>query len=251
MPKGRHAQAYHTICRLELWTVPRNRRAMLASEIVMFMQQFCGVNVIAYYSSRIFSDSGFSDQSALAASLGFGVINFFFAIPAMYTIDTFGRRSLLLSIFPFMALFLLFTGFSLWVPSANARVACIALGIYLFGVVYSPPCPFYMRTIGISLATATMWFFNGLLSITWPSLQRAFKPQGAFGWYAARNIIGWVLVLLFMPETKGETLEELDQIFSVPTSVRAAYVLRQIPCFFKRYLLRQDIQPEQLYATEE
>ncbi|KAL5386031.1 hypothetical protein DPSP01_004463 [Paraphaeosphaeria sporulosa] len=115
-----------------------------------------------------------------------------------------------------------------------------------------------------------MWFFNGLLSITWPSLQRAFKPQGAFGWYAARNIIGWVLVLLFMPascvvicmlsagladavlqETKGETLEELDQIFSVPTSVRAAYVLRQIPCFFKRYLLRRDIQPEQLYATEE
>ncbi|KAJ4356263.1 uncharacterized protein N0V89_004294 [Didymosphaeria variabile] len=225
---------------------------------------FCGVNVIAYYSSSIFSNSGFSDQSALAASLGFGVINFLFAIPAMYTIDTFGRRNLLLITFPLMALFLLFTGFSFWIPpTTDARVSCIALGIYLFGVVYSPgegPVPFtysaeayplYMRTLGMSLATATTWFFNALLSITWPSLQRAFKPQGAFGWYAAWNIIGWILVLLFMPETKGKTLEELDQVFSVPTSVHAAYGLRQIPYFLKKYIFRQDIQPEQLYETEE
>jgi MFS family permease len=240
------------------------------------------VNVIAYYSSSIFSDSGFSDQSALAASLGFGVINFLFAIPAMYTIDTFGRRNLLLSTFPLMALSLLFTGFSFWIPTTNTRVACIALGIYLFGVMYSPgegPVPFtysaeayplYMRTLGMSLATATTWFFNAVLSITWPSLQRAFKPQGAFGWYAAWNVIGWVLVLLFMPvscavadsygkriandvsqETKGKTLEELDHVFSVPTSVHAAYGLRQIPYFFKRYIFRQDVQPEQLYETEE
>jgi MFS family permease len=68
----------------ELIRVPRNRRAMQASEIVMFMQQFCGVNVIAYYSSSIFEQSGFSVISALAASLGFGIINFLFAIPAMY-----------------------------------------------------------------------------------------------------------------------------------------------------------------------
>lgn len=45
---------------------------MIASEVVMFMQQFCGVNVIAYYSSEIFLDANFSETSALAASLGFG-----------------------------------------------------------------------------------------------------------------------------------------------------------------------------------
>jgi sugar porter (SP) family MFS transporter len=197
----------------ELVRVPRNRRAMQASEIVMFMQQFCGVNVIAYYSSSIFEQSGFSTISALAASLGFGVINFLFAIPAIYTIDTFGRRNLLLTTFPLMALFLLFTGFSFWIPESNstARVGCIALGIYLFGIVYSPgegPVPFtysaeayplYVRDLGMSLATATTWFFNAVLSITWPSLLAAFKPQGAFGWYAAWNIIGWWLVLLFLP----------------------------------------------------
>lgn len=247
----------------ELWTVPRNRRAMVASEIVMFMQQFCGVNVIAYYSSSIFKDSGFNNQSALAASLGFGIINFLFALPAVYTIDTFGRRNLLLTTFPLMSIFLLFTGFSFYIPEGTtARVACIALGIYLFGVVYSPgegPVPFtysaeayplYVRTIGMSLATATTWFFNFILSITWPSLLTAFKPQGAFGWYAAWNIVGWILVLLFLPETKGKTLEELDQVFSVPTRTHAAYGIRQVGYFFNRYILWRKVKPVTLHDHE-
>ena len=251
---------------LELVKIPRNRRAMMASEIVMFMQQFCGVNIIAYYSSQIFLDGGFSPISALSSSLGFGLVNWLFAIPAVYTIDTFGRRNLLLTTFPLMSLCLFFTGFSFWIPEKTmhtARVACISLGIYLFGVVYSPgegPVPFtysaeayplYIRTVGMSLATATTWFFNFVLSITWPSLQAAFTTQGAFSWYAGWNIVGFFLVLLFLPETKGKTLEELDQVFSVPTHIHAAYGLRQIPYFFKRYLLRQHAEPERLYDNDD
>jgi MFS family permease len=189
-----------------------------------------------------------------------------FAIPAIYTIDTFGRRNLLLTTFPLMSLFLLFTGFSFWIPasesSSTSRVSCIALGIYLFGIVYSPgegPVPFtysaeayplYVRTIGMSLATATTWFFNGVLGVTWPSLQRGLKPQGAFGFYAAWNVVGWWGVLLFLPETKGKTLEELDQVFSVPTRVHAAYGLRQIPYFFRRYVLRRKVAPEDLFERQ-
>jgi MFS family permease len=71
---------------------PRTRRAMLASQVVMILQQFCGINVIAYYSSTIFTSSGFTEYNALLASLGFGCVNFLFAIPATLTIDTFGRR---------------------------------------------------------------------------------------------------------------------------------------------------------------
>ncbi|MCJ1280731.1 hypothetical protein MMC26_000048 [Xylographa opegraphella] len=249
----------------ELITIPRNRRALIGSEIVMFMQQFCGVNVIAYYSSQIFVDAQFTEVSALAASLGFGIINFVFAIPAIYTIDTFGRRNLLLTTFPLMSLFLFFTGFSFLIPEATmhtARIACIALGIYLFGVVYSPgegPVPFtysaeayplYIRPLGMSLATATTWFFNFVLSITWPSLETAFTTTGAFCWYAAWNIVGFFAVLFFLPETKGKTLEELDQVFGMPTHAHAAYGARQIPYFFKRYILRQRIEPERLYEKE-
>jgi len=181
--------------------------------------------VIAYYSSSIFVDSGFEETSALGASLGFGVNNSLFAIPAVYTIDTFGRRNLLLTNFPLMALFLLLTGFSFFIPletHRTARVACIALAIYLFGIMYSPgegPVPFmyfaeayplYVRAYGMSLAPATLWFFNFVLSITWLSLLAALTSQGGFGLYVAWNIIGSVLVLLFLPETNGLSLEELD-----------------------------------------
>lgn len=61
-----------------------------------------------------------------------------------------------------------------------------------------------------------------------------------------------MLVLLFMPETKGKTLEELDQVFSVPTRLHAAWGLRQVPYFFKRYIFRQtDLKPEVLYEKED
>lgn len=64
----------------ELFTHGRNRRALTASVITMFLQQFCGVNVTAYYSSSILSKHAyFTNRSALLVSMGFGIINFLFA----------------------------------------------------------------------------------------------------------------------------------------------------------------------------
>lgn len=243
----------------ELFTVRRNRNAVVASEIVMFMQRFCGVNVIAYYSSEVFLAAGLGEVPALAASLGFGVINWLFALPAFFTIDRFGRRPLLLATFPLMALALLFTGFSFWIPEpsspAGAHVACVALGIYLFGTVYSPgagPVPFtysaeayplYLRPLGMSLATATTWFFNFVLSVTWPSMLAAFKPQGAFGWYAGWNVVGFFGVLLLVPETRERTLEELDAVFGVSAGSLVRYGLASLRYFFDRRLFARDVEP--------
>ena len=61
----------------KLFAVPRNRRAAQSAFFVMYMQQFCGVNIIAYYSSQIFRDAGFGAQQALLASLGTGLINWY------------------------------------------------------------------------------------------------------------------------------------------------------------------------------
>lgn len=245
----------------DIFAVGRNRRAFYASQIVMFMQQFCGVNVIAYYSSQIFRDSGFSVTDSIIASLGFGILNFLFAIPAVFTIDTFGRRSLALFTLPFLSITLLFAGFSFWIPGEKARIGCVALGIYLFTIFYSPgmgPVPFtysaeafplHVRDIGMSMATITLWGFNFILSLTWPPLLKAFKPQGAFGYYAAWNMAGFLLVFFFVPETKGLTLEELDNVFEVPTSKFIRYQLENLPLNFKRHVLFQkDLpKPEPLY----
>ncbi|KZZ86643.1 MFS sugar transporter [Ascosphaera apis ARSEF 7405] len=299
LSKGHHYQAYKTLCKLrhdkiqaardlfymytlleaetkmklgqpkivELFTVPRNRRALVASEIVMFMQQFCGVNVIPYYSSEIFLRAKFSEIASLAASFGFGVINWLFAIPAIYTIDTFGRRKLLLFSLPLMSLFLFFAGFSFWIPTDtdahhSAHIGCIALGVYLYGVVYSPgagPVPFtysaeayplYVRAYGMSLATATTWFFNFVLAITWPSMVTAFTEQGAFSFYASWNVVGFFLVLMFVPETKGKTLEELDEVFSMSTTMRVKFASANIKYFVQRHILRRHVSKPKLSNIE-
>ncbi|PVH15862.1 uncharacterized protein CXQ87_003719 [Candidozyma duobushaemuli] len=241
----------------EMFTVRRNRNGALGAWIVMFMQQFCGINVIAYYSSSIFIESNLSEVKAMLASWGFGMINFLFAIPAFYTIDTFGRRNLLLCTFPLMSIFLLVAGFSFLTPDENTegKLAGVATGIYLFAAVYSSgegPVPFtysaeafplYIRDLGMGFATATCWFFNFILAFTWPRLRNAFTVTGAFGFYAAWNIVGWFLVLLFLPETKGLTLEELDSVFGVSLRKHAIYRARQALWCFRVWILREKLKP--------
>ncbi|GEQ70810.1 hypothetical protein JCM33374_g4489 [Metschnikowia sp. JCM 33374] len=250
----------------EMFTIRRNRNGALGAWIVMFMQQFCGINVIAYYSSSIFVESNLSEIKAMLASWGFGMINFLFAIPAFYTIDSFGRRNLLLTTFPLMAVFLLMAGFGFWIPfdtNPHGRLAVITIGIYLFACVYSSgegPVPFtysaeafplYIRDLGMGFATATCWFFNFILAFSWPRMKNAFKPQGAFGWYAGWNIVGFFLVLWFLPETKGLTLEELDEVFDVPLRKHAHYRTKELIFNVRKYLLRQKPKPlPALYAHQ-
>lgn len=102
--------------------------------------------VIAFYSSTVFQQAGASVTGALLASWGFGLVNFLFAWPAIWTIDTFGRRSLLLFTFPQMAWTLLAAGMCFFIPEENtAHLGLIALFIFLFAAFYSPgegPVPF-------------------------------------------------------------------------------------------------------------
>lgn len=245
---------------LEIFRNPRNRRAFYASEIVMFMQQFCGVNAIVYYSSTIFLQGGFTQIDAFGASAGFGALNFVFAFPAFFTIDRFGRRNLLLTTFPLMALFLLGTGFSFYAEDRRLRTGLVATFLYLYVCVYSPgegPVPFTytaeayslsVREYGASCGTATTWLFNFIVALTFPRLLTAFTPQGAFGWYAGWNIVGFFMVLFFLPETKALTLEELDSVFSVPTEKHAKYQWREFVLFLKRNILRKkDARQPPLY----
>ncbi|KAK5278074.1 hypothetical protein LTR40_009615, partial [Exophiala xenobiotica] len=117
---------------IELFTIPRVRRATLASFVVMIAQQMCGINIIAFYSSTVFEQAGATVTASLLASWGFGLVNFVFAWPAIWTIDTFGRRSLLLFTFPQMAWTLLAAGLCYLIPEGSkAHLGLVALFIYL------------------------------------------------------------------------------------------------------------------------
>ncbi|KAK9341954.1 hypothetical protein V1522DRAFT_433013 [Lipomyces starkeyi] len=247
---------------IELFTIPRVRRATLASAIVMLGQQMCGINIIAFYSSTIFAEAGASKLHALLVSWGFGLVNFVFAWPAVRTIDSYGRRTLLLFTFPQMAWTLLAAGFCFYIPESNkAHLGLIAFFVFLFTAFYSPgegPVPFTYsaevfplshREVGMSWAVSTNLFWASVLGITFPRMLAAFGIQGSFGFYAALNVIAFCLIFLFVPETKQRTLEELDFVFAVPVGKHAKYQLaKTLPYWLKRYVLqRRNLELEPLY----
>ncbi|KAH8677713.1 hypothetical protein BX600DRAFT_486027 [Xylariales sp. PMI_506] len=250
---------------IELFTIPRVRRATLASFVVMIAQQLCGINIIAFYSSTVFEQAGTTPFNALLASFGFGLVNFLFAWPAIWTIDTFGRRSLLLFTFPNMAWTLLAAGLCTLIPgTSGAHLGLVALFVYLFCAFYSPgegPVPFTYsaevfplshREVGMAWAVATCLFWAAVLSITFPKILASLGVIGAFCLYAGFNVVGFVMIFLWVPETKQRTLEELDYVFGLPTSAFIKYQFSKVvPYFIQRWIFfKKDAVLEPLYQMD-
>ncbi|KAJ6443394.1 sugar porter (SP) family MFS transporter [Purpureocillium lavendulum] len=249
----------------ELVTVPRLRRAVVASSWIVISQQFSGINIMAFYSSTIFAEAGYSTLNCLLASMGFGIVLFVFAFPAVYTMDTFGRRNLLLVTFPNMAWCLLAAGLCFLMPeSSGARIPLIAFFIYLFTAFYGPGIgplpsiyfseafPLSHREIGAGFTICVNNAVGSALGLTFPSLLAKLGATGAFGLYAGLNMLAFFVIFFIIPETMKRTLEELDYIFGVPTRRHVSYqVGTWLPWFIKRYVLFQhSAKLEPLYKLD-
>ncbi|KAH7159636.1 hypothetical protein B0J13DRAFT_110121 [Dactylonectria estremocensis] len=250
----------------QLFTIPRVRRANLAAFTVMIAQQMCGINIIAFYSTTVFRDAGMSEFKAMLGSFGFGLVNWLFAFPAFWTIDTFGRRTLLLFTFPQMTWTLLAAGLCTLIPmdAGDVRTGFICLFVFMFGMFYSPgegPVPFTYsaevyplshRETGMGFAVATCLFWAAILSTSFPFLLDQLGVVGAFGLYAGFNVVAFIMIFFWVPETKQRTLEELDWVFAVPVRKFASYQLKvALPHWFKRNILWQrHAKKEPLYHFE-
>ncbi|KAF4976768.1 hypothetical protein FZEAL_6601 [Fusarium zealandicum] len=250
----------------QLFTVPRVRRASLAAFTVMIAQQMCGINIIAFYSTTVFKEAGMSEFRAMLGSFGFGAVNWLFSFPAFWTIDTFGRRSLLLFTFPQMTWTLLAAGLCTLLPmdTGDLRTGLVCLFVFLFGAFYSPgegPVPFTYsaevfplshRETGMGFAVATCLFWAAVLGLSFPFILEKFQTVGAFGLYAGFNFVAFFMIFFWVPETKQRTLEELDWVFAVPVRKFASYQLRvAAPHWFKRYVLfNRSAKKEPLYHFE-
>ncbi|KAL2062755.1 hypothetical protein VTL71DRAFT_5827 [Oculimacula yallundae] len=243
----------------DCFRIPRIRRANYGASTVMIAQQMCGINVISFYSSSIFVKAGYTATEALYASLGYGAVQVVFTIPTLFLIDTKGRRKLCLITFPIMCVFLLAAGLSLLNTdrediSRGARIGPVVLFIYLFTIAYSmgegpvafqysaEVFPTIQREQGMAWAVCINNTFAGILSLTFPRMQEVMTPTGAFGFYAGLNLIAWFMIFAFLRETKQLTLEEIDQVFSVPTKTFLGYEMKvQLPYFLKTTFLRKKL----------
>jgi len=200
---------------------PRLRRPLRIAVVLAVLQQITGINTILYYGSIIFTEhSGQSASSAIGANALIGGINFAGTVVALFVIDRVGRKPLLLFASGGMALALgaLVVGLQLGAPGPwllgliMLYVACFAVGLGPgVWVVITEIFPNAVRGRAASLATVALWVACTLISFTFLSLVKAAGLAGAFGLYAILSALTFGFVWRAVPETKGRTLEEIEQ----------------------------------------
>ncbi|KHO01020.1 sugar transporter [Metarhizium album ARSEF 1941] len=239
----------------QLFQRRRLYNAVLSTSTVNLAQQLCG--------GIVFQKAGGAHgtiTNTMAYSLGFGAINFLFALPAVKSIDTLGRRRWLLLTIPFMAAFMLGAGLSDYVKDDTTRNGVTACFLFLFAMAYSPglgPIPFTLasesfplthREAGTAWAISINLFFAGLLAVFFPGINSVLGQKGSMGIFAGLNVVAFVMVFLFVEETKQRSLEELDHIFAVSKRDFMRFKLtRYLPWVVGKYVFRMERDEPRLY----
>jgi hypothetical protein len=162
--------------------------------------------------------------------------------------------------FPLMCIFLLAAGLSLLQPdtaSDAAQLGPVVLFIYLFTIFYSlgegpvafqysaEVFPTIQREQGMAWVVCINNTFAGVLSLTFPRMSTVMTDTGAFGFYAGLNLIAWFMIFCFVRETKQLTLEEIDQVFSVPTRTYIGYQMKHnVPYWINRWIFFKKNTPK-------
>ncbi|KAG5503409.1 hypothetical protein JKF63_05547 [Porcisia hertigi] len=206
------------------------RFRVILSSTLQIIQQFSGINTIMYYSSVILYDAGFRDAiMPVVLSIPLAFMNALFTAVAIFTVDKFGRRLLLLiSVFGCLALLTViavigyFLGTS--IPYSIGGWLFLAL-LSVFLIFYAPGIgcipwvimgeifPTHLRTSAASVATMSNWASNAIVSQVFPILMGAIGVGGTFTIIASLMVLGCVFVYFFAVETKGLTLEQIDNMF--------------------------------------
>ncbi|GJD05865.1 Inositol transporter 1 [Galdieria sulphuraria] len=216
------------IVMMDFLRVPHCRRAFELGVGIMFIQEFSGVATINYYTGTLFEKLGMTpSHSVYMGMIGEGVF-FFATIPAIYLNDKIGRRWLLLSTMPGIILGLIITGFSFYASDKSSKVGLYTWGVVTFYLFWGPgmgPVPWtinseifptYIRTYGVASCTIMNFFGNWLTSYEFLRMEKHMTDPGVFiGFYGGIVFLGWIYLVLFMPETKNLTLEEIKQTFSL------------------------------------
>lgn len=202
---------------------PLVRPALIVGIALAIFQQVTGINTVIYYAPTIFEFAGFkSASSAILATVGVGIINVILTIVGIQLVDRVGRRPLLLVGLIGMAASLISLGIAFnmphttmlgWVAVASlaAYVAFFAIGMGpVFWLLIAEIYPLKIRGMAMSVATFFNWGSNLLIGITFLTLINLVGRPETFWLYGAMSIVTWIFVLVYVPETKGRSLEEIE-----------------------------------------
>ncbi len=202
----------------------RNIRLPLVIGIMLAVfQQFSGINAIIYYGPKILSEAGFNGDDALLVQVIIGSVNVLFTIVAIMQSDKFGRKPLLIVGLSGMITSLTVAGICFYTGFTSGFVllftlllfiACFALSAGpITWIVISEIFPNDVRVKGVTICTMALWIAVWIVGQFFPWLLEAVGPATVFWIFAGFSILNLLFCLKFLVETKGKTLEQIEDIY--------------------------------------
>ena len=204
----------------------RLKRPILLAFAIAFFNQLSGINAILYFAPRIFKMTGLEEQAALLQSVGIGVTNLIFTFVGLWLIDRLGRRTLLyVGSFGYIVSLGLCSWafysetFSIVPACIFAFIAAHAVGQgAVIWVFISEIFPNQHRASGQALGSFTHWIFAAMLTAVFPYMVNALEGETIFMFFCGMMVLQLVWVKLFVPETRGVPLEEIERRLGVVES---------------------------------
>lgn len=196
-------------------------KVLIVGILLSVFQQFVGINVVLYYAPTIFKSMGFGSDAALWQTVIMGFVNIIFTLIAIFTVDKFGRKPLLI-----IGSFGMAAG--MFAIGLLAYLKIIGIGTLVFIIIYSasfmmswgPICwvliseifPNTIRGKAVAIAVASQWIANFVVSSTFPVLASISIPF-TYLLYGIMSLLSALFVWKFVPETKGRTLEAMSKLW--------------------------------------
>lgn len=199
------------------------RAALIVGVGLAIFQQITGINTVIYFAPTIFQSAGLPSASAsILATAGVGLFNVIMTVVAIYLLDRLGRRPLLIwgLVGMTVALLVIAGSFIVHGPLASA-ITVIAVAVYVgffaiglgpvFWLLISEIFPLAVRARGMSVATVANWGSNLIVALFFLNLVQWLGPAGAFILFAVLSVAALVFTYVMVPETKGRSLEEIEE----------------------------------------
>lgn len=201
---------------------------IMTGVLLSAFQQFVGINVVLYYAPEIFKSMGSGTDSALLQTIIVGIVNLSFTTLAILTVDKFGRKPLLIIGALIMAASMLLLGAAFFQNlHGGLKLACMLTYTAGFAMSWGPVCwvllaeifPNSVRSTVMAVAVAAQWVSNFLVSWTFPIMDKnetlvaVFNHGFSYWIYGILAIVAALFVWKRIPETKGKTLEDMEEMW--------------------------------------
>ncbi|MBO4444599.1 MAG: sugar porter family MFS transporter [Bacteroidaceae bacterium] len=196
-------------------------RVLLLGLIIAVFQQWCGTNVIFNYAQEIFVAAGFDVNMMFINIVITGIANVLFTFVAIYTVEKWGRRKLMLIGAGGLGIIYLILGFCYYFHVTGIfMVVLVVLAISCYAMTLGPITwvllseifPNRIRGVAMAVCTFALWVGCCTLTFTFPSMNRALGTYGTFWIYSGVCLCSFIYLFLRCPETKGKTLEEMESL---------------------------------------